>query len=320
MVKDTISRRNAMKSAGVGVGILGGISTLIPTVVADTESETHEASDSSESSWGNQTIDVGTCVTEYEARAESGGGNDYWVMKFESVTNAQGRLKGDDERWDGVERTRCELDSSTEHWRWRTNNDSKYWIGGGEWNEDETIDDYQNHALKAGQNAAGLIPLVGNALSAGAMIYHLIASVTSYASGPDPNIYEREWDWGPSWDNRGSTKQAEVYNRFECDLDPGQRAGCTVREGASGVHNSDILGPQNEIIINFQAPYTTPSSLESLSATQMEQNGIKEVPAKRIKQNPSKYGETPRYAAQLDNDEVVYYSSMDSEVEINPQK
>lgn len=306
-----VGRRKAIKSIGAGIGVLGGIATVTPTVVADEVNETHEASTTSESS-GGKAVDAGTCVTEYKARADSGGGEDYWVIKFEAVTNAQGRDTETDERWDGVQQSRSHLSSSTEKWRFRAHDDNKYWIGGGEWDNDKDDDDY-SHAEEAGEAAVGLIPYVGTTVSAIDMIAHLWLWATDYKEN---DIYDRNWNWGPSHEPKPSTKQGEIYNRWECDLDPGQRAGCTLEDGASAVHNGEVYSAMNELIINFNAPYSSSSNFESMSSSQLERKGVDVVPAPYVKKNPFKYGETPRYAAQLDEDDIVYYAPIESEVTV----
>lgn len=304
--KEGISRRAAIKTIVGSAATLSLMESGINRAKASSAvNDTHEASDSETSGFG-KAVDLGSCITEYEAEAESGY-QDYWRIQFEVVSNTQARDPDNNERYDGLLRNRSKLTSSHDKW---DINDTKYWVGGGEWNE-STNEDY-NHAEEAARNATGLIPLVGDALSATQMIRHVIKY---YEDDGDSSIYNRLFDWGADVESWPSTEQAETFNRFDAECDPGERGGFTLEETAKGKDGSSIFTAKNEFLVNFSAPQYSPSSISSMSSNEREEKGITTVEVAQIQENPQRFGKTQAEADEL-RGRYVYYAPIETSVEI----
>jgi len=308
-MRKKVSRRTAIKTIGSLSVTLRGINrgNSNASAVSDVNN-TFEADDSGYNGSG-KAVDLGTCITQYDAEAESGS-QDYWKIQFEAVSNAQARDIDNDLRFDGLLQNDSKLTSSHDKWNI---NDTKYWAGGGEWNKDS--DDDYSHAKKAAENALGLIPYVGNTKSALELVYNLLASYFEFG-GDNSALFDRKYDWGNEVETWASTKQAEIYNRFDAECDPGERGGFTLKESAAGKYQSDFFDANNEFLVNFKAPEYSPSSISTMTSSEREQKGIKKVSVNDLKKKPRKYGKNKKEIESM-NGNYIYRAPVEVTVKIN---
>ncbi|WP_224448014.1 hypothetical protein [Haloprofundus salilacus] len=270
------------------------------TVAADSVNRDFEDSDSDSS--GSKILEHGTLLRQYDARAVSGT-VDYWQIKFEMLTNS---ISYDgDNTYNGMKGNSTDVTSS--HNKWNTN-DTKYWVGSGTTQQEEA-DEYDHISNLAG-DFAGIIPVLGDALTAFEVLVHL----TDLFEDAGGEVINRDWTWGDAF---SGAPQSEIFNRFDAECDPGERAGFTATDYASAERydgTGKFLSAETEFLVNFAAPETSPSSLTRMSASSLESKGISTVSAKQIRRNPLKYGFTPREASDLKPSDIVYFAPVDIEV------
>jgi hypothetical protein len=308
------SRRGFLKTTGkaaTGIAVVGGgfagysradYVEGTASVLGDDIKVTYSGNDDVSQRGRRGLVEVG--VAEHYAEAESGT-QDYWSVQFDTLLNGYGWDKTRNELYNGVLRSDVTVSAGSDPDRWITG-DNKYWIGATKDLYDPS-ENYQ-HAQAVASGAMGYIPILGDALGALQILRHLLDWATNRG---DSEIIDRWWDFSscPCLPYGDGVKQISVFNRFDAELDPGERRGATVIQDMSLKDSKKFpFTPNVELQVNTQSPRYSPLDLDGLSPDQLRKRGVRAVTTEQIKRNPFAYGKSPQEAADLDSGNLYYFA------------